>query len=112
MHAPLVRERSGVQSSLAAPLTPFEITAFSESVSARSLQLATERNAKTPLNTGKIRGLPFAERSTPPPETKNPAAAGTVAGSHSENLAPSSYPALRAFARYRVTRFLCVEVMA
>ena len=55
---------------------------------------------------------PFARGSGPlDVETKNPAAAGTVAGAHSEIIAPFTYRAARSFARYRVDAFLSVEVL-
>lgn len=110
MDAPLVRERSGVQSSLAAPSSLFEITGFSEPRFGANMQLATERNAKTRLETGKIRGPLFPGRSRNASqicegqsETKTPTTAATVTGACDSSLrcVATRYVALRSAAERR-----------
>ncbi len=48
----------------------------------------------------------------PPPENENPGTAATVTGAKLEASTSFTYPDRRAFARYCVDPFLCVEVLS
>jgi hypothetical protein len=81
----LVRERSRVQSSLAAPAFPYEITAFSDLPLPAIRQEQAEQGANLRADTGKIRGLLFPSRSGPPdPQKQSPATAATGSGANAE----------------------------